>query len=325
MKSKKLNVKYFPFSPGIPWKIRCGKYIVPELSASLWNNIYKEKNITVAAFGGLMESFFSLSILEVINQILPGSKLFWSGNKSFSNLVQLQGLATQDTQLSQNILNQYPVPLFLDNNKNIYFNCLNNYLQVKTYYGTKGYYDNRSAPRQIFENGMVPWQKEFIPKFRKLSISNDLNTWLKTNKIHPNQPYVIIIPDNTGLSQHSISALNWNVSQVKAFGAMLAYKGIIPIIFTALPHKYYDPALKVLPIKLDFLLALLPKAKAVLSKNIDFLFIATALSPAKIFCNPTKGAFDLTKYHKFLRENKLIYISKEIPPADVFSLITTNV
>ena len=73
----KCTTKYFPFSSGIPWQIKNGRYVQPEVSAAILQSKLRDKDIVVAAFGGLLESFYSLSILEAINYMMPGHSLFW--------------------------------------------------------------------------------------------------------------------------------------------------------------------------------------------------------------------------------------------------------
>ncbi|HVI41750.1 MAG TPA: hypothetical protein VM577_13950 [Anaerovoracaceae bacterium] len=295
--------------------------MVPELAAPLWNSVLKEKKVITLSFGGLLESFFSFCILEAINRTFPHLPLHWAGDSKFLPILQMQGLAKYYSKFDPAILEKFPTPVFFDKQDGAYFNCLLNYFNVKTYYGTKGYKDQRVASRQIFEKGMIPWDPEFIPKFRNNTLSTELNNWMKTSKIILNQRFVIILPDKTGYSQHNIIGLDWTPTQVKAFGEMLSQRNIAPLVFSNNPHKYYDPALHVLPVKLDFLFQLLPKAKAILSKDIDFMFVGQALSEAAIFSKPLKKAFDLNKNNKFLGKDNLIYYSKNLLPLEVFNKI----
>ena len=52
------STKYFPFAPGIPWQVKNGRYIRPEVSGAVLRSVLKDKDIVVSAFGGLLESFF---------------------------------------------------------------------------------------------------------------------------------------------------------------------------------------------------------------------------------------------------------------------------
>ena len=78
-----MSKKYFPFAPGIPWYVKNGKYIKPKVSGSILQHHLKDKDIVVVAFGGLLESFFSLSILETINFNWPGHNLYWCGYSQY--------------------------------------------------------------------------------------------------------------------------------------------------------------------------------------------------------------------------------------------------
>jgi len=90
---KKFSVKSFPWSPGIPWKVRRGKYVIPELPAELVSNVLRGKEAVVCSFGGLLESFYSLSILETMNKNLLAKKLYWAGNNEYEPLVAANSLA----------------------------------------------------------------------------------------------------------------------------------------------------------------------------------------------------------------------------------------
>ena len=68
MKSK-YSTKYFPFSPGIPWKIKNNKYVVPEITTDTWKDTLKDRDIVILSHGGLLESFFSLYFVAAINKI----------------------------------------------------------------------------------------------------------------------------------------------------------------------------------------------------------------------------------------------------------------
>src|SRR5690554_6700310 len=87
------SIKNFPWAPGLSWKIKNGKYVVPELPFELFSKSLKNKDVVVCSFGGLVESFYSLSILELLNNNLIGNKLYWAGNSEYQNLLKLNGLA----------------------------------------------------------------------------------------------------------------------------------------------------------------------------------------------------------------------------------------
>src|SRR3990167_86537 len=117
-----VNRKYFPFAPGVPWKIKNGKYIVPALSMDAWHRALHGKEIVVVAYGGFIESFVSLCFLEIVNYLSPGKKLFWLGNNRFASLVEVNGLAQIcESDVSKETFANYPVPLFMDRDYYYFF------------------------------------------------------------------------------------------------------------------------------------------------------------------------------------------------------------
>lgn len=319
MKSKlKESFRIFPFAPGISWKLKGGKYIVPEMSLPIWQEILKDKTVVVSAFGGLIESFLSFSILETINFISPRTSLLWSGNVIYEDLLKINGLASYYSSLTQETLLRFPTPIFLDRKDKVYFNCLNNYLKVYSYYGDLGYFDQRSIVKQICEKNLVPWSLEYLPKIRKLPLSNELNSWAQINKFNLNKPYVLIIPDRTIYTQHNQTGLDWSVSQVKAFGAMLAQSGISLIVLTEQPNKYLDIQLYTLSLKLENFFYLLLKAKAFLSQDIDFLLLAK-INGIKLISKPFIKELKLSKVDKFLEKESIDLISKTILPLEAYN------
>src|SRR5512138_812183 len=90
--TKRYKPKYFPFSAGIPWKVERGKYIIPEIDSVTWHKVIGDRDIVITAFGGIFESFFSLSVAEAINAFDSSHKLYWLGNPSYEFFVRAQGL-----------------------------------------------------------------------------------------------------------------------------------------------------------------------------------------------------------------------------------------
>src|SRR5271166_6283056 len=107
------TVKYFPFAPKIPWRLKAGKYVIPELAAPLWRDCLQNKEITVVCFGGLIEAYFSFAILQGINYISPNIQLKWAGPKNLQSLCEAYGLAKY-TSFDPNVLERFPTPIFFD-------------------------------------------------------------------------------------------------------------------------------------------------------------------------------------------------------------------
>jgi hypothetical protein len=316
------KIKYFPFSPGIGWKIKNGKYVVPEINLDVWKKIVDDKKITIVAYGGFLESYFSLCYLEILNYLIPNNKIQWCGNTFFNTLVHLNGIATININCPQSLLSRYPTPIFMDRDKNIYFNCLNNYQIVKPYYGGFGYKDKSPIVKQILRNSLTSWENHYIPKFRRLGSLNDgFINWSKVNKFNLRNPYICFFYD-VGWSEHKLN-FRWNENQVKSLAAMLKQQGISMLLFTKHPYKFYNSSAYCIGIDLENIINLIPKSIAVLSDCIDLSFLAMMLSDSsKIITKSTGRKLSLLSNVKFLglaRNN--IFIKKLLTPLDVFYTI----
>ena len=319
MKSKiRINIKYFPFSPGIAWKVKNGKYIIPKLDQISWNRALENREVVLVCHGGLFESFFSLSILEALNSIRPDKKLYWCGDSRFDLIYSLNNLAKKSLiNIDEETLENYPTPLFLDKNKYVYFNCLSNYINISTYYGRYAYDDQKAVVKQIFRNSLLEWDKKYIPKLRKKE-SIEFDKWVKLTKFKINQPYALILPERTGWSDHSNSCLSWNVSQVKSVVSILKQSNIQPVIISPYASRYYDVTTFTLLNKLEFLFNLIPSAKIVLSEDVDILLLAMMISNSKIISQKQKREFALGKNKKFLNVDNEIVEKNNLLPIDVY-------
>lgn len=316
------TIRYFPFAPGIPWKIRSGKYVVPGLNSAAWNKAVGCRDVVVLSYGGLFESFVSLSLFEIMNYSSTSTKLMWSGTRRYEPLVKMNGLATVcPVILPEETTQNYPVPVFLDKSNNVYFNCLNNYIRVNAYYGEFGYKDHRPVIQQLTENFMIPWETRFLPQFRNLKLLKDeIDKWTRLSKFQFNRPYVCVFPD-CGLSQHKQSMLGWSDNEIKALAAMLRQVGISTLVFTDNPGKYYASSAYVLPAKVEYILLMLKSAKAVLAEEIDLLLIAEMVSSARIIAKPAKNELNLYKNQRFLGTSNVIDTIKGLTPVKAFNAI----
>lgn len=321
----KTTVKYFPFSPGIGWKIKHGKYIIPEINLDVWNKITLGRNIIIVAYGGLIESYLSLCYLEMLNYIVPSSKMYWCGDQKFNLLARMNGIAVAEQVCPKELLSRYPSPIFMDGDKNVYFNCLNNYQVIKPYYGGKGYKDKSIISKQLLRNSTLSWDKQYIPKFRKLEFpTKEFSQWSRVSRFDLNRPYICIF-QNLGLSNHKVSALKWNDTHIKALSAMLRQKGISTLVFTKNTNKFYGSSVYCAPLSLETIIYVLDTAKAILSEEIDFLLLAMMSPKIKIIMNPVKKQFAIDKNSKFFnfqRDN--VFVSKHLMPLDAFNIINPN-
>ena len=308
----RLSKKYFPFSPGVPWTIKNSKYILPQMTESIFYNKLKGKDIIVACFGGLIESYLSLTILETINYMMPGNKLFWCGNGEFHSLIKRNGLAKFFSGINSETLDRFPTPFFFDKENRVYFNSLYNYINVKTYYLEDRYISNKPIIKQIIENSTVDWNVRYLPQIR-----------INTGQHKSN---VLIFPDKTGMSQHNSSCLGWSVKQTRMFAKLMNSSGMKPIIITNnIEHYigYVESKTEVIKLDLDRVIDLLPHSYAVVSEDVDFLILANIMSAAKLFSLPQPKHLSLIKNNKFLGKNNDIYMVENLSPEFVWSKLTS--
>lgn len=320
---KSYSVRYFPFSAGIPWSIRNGLYVEPKISSDTWHSVLADKQPVVVAYGGLFESFWSLSICEAFNIIEPHRRLFWAGNDQFEPLLALNGLAKPFPEhMDPGILLRFPVPLFFDKLNYAYFNCLHNYIKVKSYFLEYRYRDLRASARQIFENSSLDWDIKYLPKLRKFSHEpEEFIKWKNLSKFYVNKPFVLIIPEKTGYSDHRGTCLDWDVNQVKALGAMLHQAGLSLVVCTDKEIKYHDGVSFFVKPRLDLILYLISKASAILSREADFLLLGLAVSKAKIVALPQKFHLNYYKNRKYLNVPNAICVQANMTPKDAFEHI----
>jgi hypothetical protein len=296
---------------------------VPELPAELVSRLLRDKEVVVCAFGGLLESFYSLSILETLNKNLFGKELYWAGNNEYGPLVAANGLAkpfyeqvtSQDTQ-------RFPSPLFLDRSGRVYFNCLNNYLERKPYYSSRGFPDERAAIQQIVEKSTVQWDEKYVPQVRYPEEFGNYDDLFKARGITLTKKSILLIPDETGISIHGLDCLGWNEHQVKSFVAMASKEGYQVMLLTTRPEVYWGTTAKVIPFSVNMFFTLIDEVKFVLAADVDFLLVTLGLGDTAVISNHTGGAFKLSKNSNVVRSESVIYTKNEILPAEAFEIVT---
>lgn len=309
------ETRIFPFCPGVTWKLLNGRYILPKINANAWSEIVRNKTAVVCAFSGLIESLFSFSILELLNQTYPSMPLYWAGDPKYRCLLEMNSLGRFYPDITQATLDRFPLPVFLDKKNRVYFNCLNNYLTIRSYCKTYTKRDRRLLYKQIFEKTSLPvWSPEYLPKIRTIPATIP-------NNLKPNSPYVLIIPERTVFTAHKTVGLNWNPQETRALGGMLKSHGIKTIVATDTPYLYNDGNLITIPTKLDYIFFLLLKAKAILSKDMDFLLAANLMGSGKIISQRITGISNLEKGNRFLNYRSDIYMSKELTPKEAYKEI----
>jgi hypothetical protein len=310
--------QFFPFCPGIQWKVERGKYVVPEVDSETWQKTIHGKEIVVTVFGGLLESFISLSVLEAITSIEPSRNVTWLGNAGFNQLLQLHGLCKSSSiGLTKEHLAKYPAPVFFDQDNRVYFNVLNNYLTRYSYWGENPETVDDPVVKQIFSNSLLPWNYQ-VPRLRALN-PVDSSKIMKDNK----DRVILFVLD--GVYEHSFKTLEWGVHNIRELAAMLFGKKFKVVVATDKPGPFYGTKAVPIPCDQKTVLTMISKAWMVLSPTIDWLLIALMLSKAIVVENhigEIPPAFDLFANAEFLNAQNVISTdhNDRISPIDIYAL-----
>lgn len=329
MRKVKHRRKFFPFAAGIPWSIELGKYIIPSVDLEIWNNsiLNKDGDFYIVSFGGMIESFFSLSIAEAIKSIKSNVNIKWIGNNKYIDFLDMQKLCKiGDVAINKTHLKQYPTPIFFDKNDNVYFNILNNYLTKYSYWGLQPKEVKEPIFKQIAKNITIPWN-DYYPRIRKVNC-DFLNNFVKTKNIKPKTKIItIVLNDNV-----KDNVLNWNLHNIKEFVQIFYLKGYKVVIFADNIYKYHGMNCSVFEMSnLWNVVQMIQRSFAVLSNNIDWLLISLLVGDSALFSNmPKDERYDLFANSEFLiGENSNnynvndIFINNEggFLPIDVFNII----
>ena len=312
---KKYKSKFFPFSAGIPWKVERGKYIVPKIDAETWHKALDGKDLVITVFGGLFESFFSLSVAEALISFDSGHKLSWLGNEEYLSLVRMQGACVFcDINLTPEKLKSYPTPIFFDQENNAYFNVLNNYLTRTAYWGKHSEPVNDSAADQIFRNVMIPWQ-DSLPKLRNLG-TEFYDELCQTAQLNARSKIVLII-----LNPSEEDVLQWNLQNLKEFAQLVSHKGMRVIVFTHDVGKFYGTRILAHEYNMRKILQVMKTSWMVMSSDIQWLLIALMISEARVIARHIDGPFDLFKNAETLRVQNDIFTDRDwVSPIDAFTI-----
>ena len=319
MRLSRVNTQYFPFAPGVPYQVKNGRYVLPELSQEHWQKALSKKEVVITAHAGLFESLLSCSVLEVINKLLPGKTLHWIGEDDFSQIYYLNGLATRSYLIDKEQISQYPVPLFFDADDRVYINCLHNYVNVYTYAGEYRYKCRHAVSKQLFQNSMVDWSVRYLPQLRNLEEPVEYKKWSNTVKFKEQRPYVLLFPEQTGLSQHDAVGINWTPQEVRSFVSMLKPAGVSVVLCVKDVRRWHGMQAYFPPFQLDIVLYLMSGALAVIARDVDFLLSAMLVSDAMIIANTQRHELDLNKNKKYLQVSNEIHLSKNMSPYQVFN------
>jgi hypothetical protein len=313
-----LKTKYFPFAPGIPYKIN-GLYLAYSLNQDNWNKAMANQTIVVLADGGLFESFFSLALLELCNKLLPGKTLYWSGNSKTSQMVYFNGLAKSQYFISKEKALKYTVPLFFDAENRTYINCLLNYLNVCNYKGNFCHVDQNPVCFQMFRNSLISWDRDYIPKLRNFKEGENLKKWIKNSKFNELVPYVLLIPEDTGLSEHEDVCLDWTMQDIKSFISMI--KPLNVVIMTNNVLKYRGLTPYILETNIENIIYLTKNTKHILAREPDYLLLSLMLSNSAIYYNKKKNYLNIEENKEYLGAENEVYSFKEVRPMDVYNCL----
>lgn len=313
---KQYKPKFFPFSAGIPWKVDRGKYIIPEIDSETWHKVLDGRNIIITAFGGVLESFFSLAAAEALVSFDPGHRVFWLGDPAYSAFVRAQGLCKASTiNLTKDTLKNYPTPLFFDQDENAYLNILNNYLVRLSYWGK--YPDQRTAPalEQMFENVMVPWRQNFVPKLRALG-TEFYDELCRTGQVRSRSRIVLVV-----LKPTQDDALSWILQNLKEFAQLVNSKGLKVVVFAPNTRMFYGTKIIAHEYDIRKILQVMKKSWMVFSSDVHWLLIAMMVSDAKVMGRHMEGPFDLYKNAEYLgATNDIFTDQKWMSPIDAFTI-----
>lgn len=312
---------YFPFAPGIKYSLKNGRYVELQLDQSAWKKIFTNKEVIIACFGGFLESYFATSIAKAIKHISPSTEVYWNGKSDYLHFGELPQFNGTKSILNKELINNYPVPLFYDQEQKVVFmNILFNYIYKYTYRGDFGYHDKKSVFSQIFRNSFLEWDKNYLFDYNYDDV--DFRLWLKQCKLSLNENIILLFPDETGLSIHDQSSLEWSVMDVKSFAGMLTRTNYRLVICSSNPQKYYGIRAVFLPPKPSYIFNMVTNAAIVLSKEVDFTIISGIVGNSFAYSLKLKNELSVDKNFKFLNVEPSIEISKEITPIRVFKEIT---
>lgn len=317
----KFSKKLFPFSPGIPWTVKNNKYILPSVDAKIWQRALGGKDFVISCYGGFLESFFSLSYCEAIAATDPFREIMWMGNPTFEPLVSMQGIAkVAPFDLGVDVLEKYPVPIFMDAENHAYFNVMNNYIKTKSFKSSDFIVNNKSCLEQVYQNCPITWDT-YIPQIRSEERVK-YKLWKKDNKFYDNSKYIIIFP-KSWQSMHEEDCLGWNDRQVKEFASMVRHKGISVVACGFANRDYYDSSGVIsAPLDIEIMMGLIQNSWGVLSSDVDNLLVTMAVSNSSIIMSrETSEIFELYGAAEFLNAQNVIFTDREMLPRDVYQFL----
>lgn len=315
-KAHHFTYRVFPFCPGIAWKIKDNKFVRPSQKLDSYMHLINKKDLVVTAYGELLESVMSLSLLEMLNHITPESKLYWSGDTKYQELIKWQGLAQMGPSLPDNVRHLYPTPIFQDRNNRTYFNCLHNYKNLISWDKLSSDVTNKILPAQIFQNSCVGWNVKYLPQFRNFIESPEFFDWQRRSKFDPRRPSILIIPDD-GYSIHTEAkhrTLDWFPVDVKRLADLTFGSGLQILVLTHRPERYYHSNINLIPTKLNCIFSILKQVKYIMSRRIDWLIMGLMYSNATIISHPQIYDSNLINMREYFGKSNVLEFIRDITP-----------
>jgi hypothetical protein len=194
------DVVFFHFSPGIPWRTEqhCVK---PILSREIWKEIVIRNPINVICPGYFLEAV----MLPMFNKVLKhyGATVSrWITPSYYSDFLSIFGIKNSTVDDTNSVFSEfsrlittaldYPSPIFMDRENNVYFNTLFNYGEVVD---TKAKFIDRDYTpfwKQFLRNTCsYPYELAY-PSFDKDELRIRLSKLFQKYGIATDKPYVII-------------------------------------------------------------------------------------------------------------------------------------
>ena len=271
---------YLPYCPGIPWTINDNQVIVRKLNGSADKLL--TNNLNIICHGGLLETFLSSFAIEYLHYKYPSKSINWHGSYEFKDILRQQGIASISGDITQDIAESYPIPMFKDRDNNTYFNLLDNYFDYSTYLGKKIKKNKINFIDTINKNFMIANLLEHPLKFRTFNHDPEFESWCKLNKNILNKPYMLILPDRLTTSLHHLDFIKFSMMELRALSSVLASKGVQLIVMSEDPSKYHG-TFKFIKYSFNRFMSLSQNARFILSRQPDFSLISLFISKAHVY------------------------------------------
>jgi len=284
IKESKKNAKghkaiIYPFAPKIPWGFKRNGVLNPKINIEILNSIINEsKEIRLLSFAGPMESFFS----RIYSGAFKGYEkdIYFCGNFEEMNNLK-KGV------FSNNLLDKYPAPIFLDKSGIVYINYLYQYLNWRGVSSIK-----------------IEKRKEYLWEQLVFNLPFEYNFECIRSK---NKGKILII--DGGDSYFNIDFLKWSLNQIKEFISIMTMRNFKVEIYTKRKYYFYGTRAIVKDISNKDILESLKSSEIVISREIDWLMIGLYYGVA-VF-GISYGIYDLIKNSEKMNSYSFVYTKEK--------------